>query len=95
MASITTIGRAKALSLAIEQLVGVEPSMQIATDHVRIYFQPDRLLQVQQRLREMEESGPSDVRIDWFPAFTPMIIRKTLPIAGLVFLAGVITGRVF
>ena len=93
MADIRSIAKARALGLAIQQITGVEPSYENAADHVRIYFQPDRLQAVQSKLQEMSESSPGDVRVDWFPIVAPTAIKKGLPIAAGLLIAGYLLGK--
>lgn len=93
MADVKSIAKARAIGLAIQQVTGVEPSYEHAADHVRIYFQPDRLKAAQSKLREWSKSSPGDIRVDWFPVITPMAIEKGLPIAAGLLLAGYLLGR--
>lgn len=95
MATIVTIGKARGVGAILQQVTGVEPSYEYGPDYVRIYFQPDRLKQVQQKLAEWEATaaGPSDVRVDWFPAVMPLAVKKSLPLIGGLLLAGYILGR--
>jgi len=93
MASIETVGKAKILGAALQKITGVEPSYLYEENFVRIYFQPDRLRQVQAKLSEMATSGPSDVRIDWFPIVSPMLIKKGIPVAVGLLVAGYLFGK--
>lgn len=93
MANVATIGKAKAIGTALQKITGVEPSYLYEDNFVRIYFQPDRLQAVQTKLAEMAASGPSDVRIDWFPIVSPMILKKGLPVAIGLLVAGYIFGK--
>lgn len=93
MASIETIGKAQIMGAALQKITGVEPSYLYEENFVRIYFQPDRLKQVQTKLAQMAASGPSDVRIDWFPIATPLLIKKGLPVAIGLLVAGYIFGK--
>lgn len=94
MASIQSIAKAQGVGLLLKKLTGIEPSYQYGADYVRIYYQPDRLKEVQKKLQLISESGPGDVRIDWFPMVVPMAIKKAIPFAaGLFFLGFMIGGR--
>lgn len=92
MAQITTIAEARGYGLLLKQLFGVEPSYYQASDHVKVYYDADKLPQVQARIASMAESGPADVRISWFPMIAPIAVKRAVPyiigIAALGFLLG-------
>lgn len=92
MADIVTMGKARAYGILLQQLFGEDPSYYSAADHVKVYYEPDKLLRVQQRVNAMATGGPADVRIDWLPMITPLAIKKAAPyvlgIAALGFLLG-------
>lgn len=92
MANVESIAKAKAYGFGLEQFFGVKPDYEYYTDHVRIYYQPDRLKQVQAKINAMAAEGPSDVRIDWVPMVTPQVMKTALPYAlgllGIGFLLG-------
>lgn len=93
MASLETIGKAQVMGAALQKITGVEPSYIYEDNFVRIYFQPDRLKAVQAKISEMASSGPSDVRIDWLPIATPLLIKKAAPVAIGLLVAGYIFGK--
>lgn len=95
MADLETIAKAKVYGVALKQFFGQEPSYDYQADHVRIYYQPDRLKRVQERIKELAAAGPSDIRVDWLPMVTPEIIRVGWPyvlgVLGVGFVVGKIT----
>lgn len=93
MATALTAGKAKVAGLALQQVFGEEPQYYYADDHVRLYYDADKLKQVQQKIEMMATSGPSDVRIDWLPMITPLALKKAVPIIGGIVLVGIIIGR--
>lgn len=92
MASLQTIAKAQAFGLALKKMTGEEPSYQYYDDYVRIYYQPDRLKKVQEKVQEISSKEPGDVRFDWFQVVTPLAIKKGLPIAGAIFFLGYLLG---
>jgi len=94
MATVQTIGKAQLFGAALKQITGVEPSYIYEDNFVRIYFEPDRLKQVQAKLQKMAASGPSDVRIDWFPIVSPIAIKKAAPFAIGLLAAGYLLGKI-
>jgi hypothetical protein len=64
MASVQTIAKAQGSGLLLEQLFGIPVAYDYQPNHVRVYYQPDRLKQVQGRIATMAAGGPGDVRID-------------------------------
>lgn len=93
MASLETIGKAQLYGAALQKITGQAPSYIYNDKFVRIYFEPDRLRLVQQKINEMATSGPSDVRVDWMQIFTPMAIKKAAPIAIGLVVAGYLFGK--
>lgn len=93
MADVTTIAKAQVTGAALQKIFGEEPSYQYADDHVRVYFEPDRLKNVQARIQTMAASGPSDVRIDWVPMVTPFALKKGAPVVAGLIIAGILIGR--
>lgn len=93
MATIQNIAKAKGTGLLLEQLFGVEPSYQSFPEYVRVYYQPDRLKEVQKRVETMSRSAPGGVRLDWFPVITPFAVKKAAPyIVGLL-VVGYLLGK--
>jgi len=93
MANVTTIAKAQVAGAALNQVFGEQPAYDYQSDYVRVYYEPDRLKQVQSRIEQMAISGPSDVRIDWLPMVTPFALKKATPyIIGLV-AVGILLGR--
>jgi len=93
MANALTVGKAKIAGLAMGQIFGQEPQYYYADDHVRLYYDADKLRDIQKRIEMMESSGPSDVRVDWLPMITPLALKKAVPIIGGIVLVGIIIGR--
>jgi hypothetical protein len=93
MASLETIGKAQLYGAALQKITGQAPSYIYNDDHVRVYFDADKLKLVQQQINSMATSGPSDVRVDWLQIFTPMIIKKAAPVAIGLLVAGYLFGR--
>lgn len=93
MASLEAIGKAQIYGAALKRITGQEPSYLYEDSHVRIYFEPDRLKLVQQQLEKMATSGPGDVRVNWSQIVTPYAIKKALPFAIGILVAGYILGK--
>lgn len=95
MASIQSIAKAKALALALQKITGVEPSLSYETDHVLIYYQPDRLKQVQTYVEKIAASGkkPGDVRVNWMPVVTPFAVKKAVPYVLGILAVGYVLGK--
>lgn len=93
MATGESIAKAKAAGLILQQILGVEPSYDTRENYVRLYYQPDALVQAQSAVRSMATGPDADLRIDWLPIVTPYALGKVIPIAfGLVAL-GYILGK--
>lgn len=93
MAGTLTIAKAQATGLLLEKLFGEEPSYEYGDDFVRIYYQPDRLARVQEKIESMASGGPGEIRIDWLPTVTPLLLKKALPWLALIFIGGYIIGK--
>lgn len=93
MATVQTIAKAQGTGLLLEQLFGVPVSYEYNPDHVRVYYQPDRLKQVQGKVQTMASGGPGDVRIEWFPMVSPVVLKTAAPYAIGLIAAGFILGR--
>jgi hypothetical protein len=93
MASVQTIAKAQGSGLLLEQLFGIPVSYDYQPNHVRVYYQPDRLKQVQGRVATMAAGGPGDVRIDWFPMVTPVVLKQAAPYAVGLLAAGFLIGK--
>lgn len=93
MASAVSIGKAQAAGLAMQSVFGVAPSYLYNPDHVLIYYEPDKLKAVQERIASMATSGPSDVRINWLPIVTPIAVKKAIPYAVGLLVAGYLFGK--
>lgn len=93
MALVQSIAKAQGTGLLLEQLFGVKPSFEYATDHVRVYYEPDRLKQVQAKIGSMAASGPGDVRVDWFPMVTPLVLKQAAPYAIGAVVIGYLLGK--
>lgn len=93
MANLQTVAEARGYGLLLKQFFGEEPSYYNAEDHVRVYYDADRLPRVQARIASMASSGPAAVRIDWFPMITPLAIKKALPYALGIAAVGFLLGK--
>lgn len=93
MASVQSIAKAQGTGLLLEQLFSVPVSYDYQPSHVRVYYQPDRLKQVQGKIATMAAGGPGDVRIDWFPMISPVALKQTAPYAIGLIAAGFLLGR--
>ncbi len=93
MAAIQSISKAQGIGFLLEQLFGVPVSYDYNPDHVRVYYQPDRLKQVHGKVSAMATGGPGDVRIDWFPMVSPVVFKTAAPYAVGLMAAGFLLGR--
>lgn len=95
MASIQTIGKARATGLILKNLLGIEPEYQYFDDYVRLYYTKDNLPKVQDRINQIaiNSSKPGDVRIDFVPIVAPAAIKKVAPYAIGAIVAGYILGK--
>lgn len=93
MATLQTIAKAQGTGVLLEQLFGVPVAYEYNPDHVRVYYQPDRLKQVQGKIATMASSGPGDVRVDWFPMVSPVVLKQAAPYAIGLIAAGFIIGK--
>lgn len=93
MAAVQSIAKAQGTGLLLEQLFGVPVAYEYNPDHVRVYYQPDRLKQVQGKIATMAAGGPGDVRIDWFPMISPVALKQAAPYAVGLIAAGFLLGR--
>jgi hypothetical protein len=93
MAAVQVIAKAQGSGLLLEQLFNVPVSYDYQPDHVRVYYQPDHLKQVQARIATMAAGGPGDVRIDWFPMVTPIMLKQAAPYAIGLLAAGFLIGK--
>jgi len=92
MASLQSITKAQGVGLLLQKMTGIAPSYVYGPDYVRIYYEADKLKEVQKKLQLISASGPGDVRIDWFPMVVPMAIKKALPFAAGIFFLGYLIG---
>jgi hypothetical protein len=95
VADVSTIAKAQLAGVALNQVFGEQPAYDYQSDYVRVYYEPDRLKQVQSRIEQMAVSGPSDVRIDWLPMVTPFALKKATPYIIGIAAAGFLLGRMF
>lgn len=95
MADIRSIAKAQALGLALKKTTGIEPSYVYETDHVLIYYEPDRLKQMQEYVEKIAASGrkPGDVRVNWMPIITPFAIKKAVPYVVGILAIGYFLGK--
>lgn len=92
MANIMTIAEAKVYALSLEKLTGVKPDMQIGEKTIRIYYTPEKLIQVQKVL-EIKMQQKSDIQIDFIPMFLPILIKRfSLPLVSIL-AAGFLIGK--
>lgn len=95
MASLTTVGKAQATGLLLEKLFGEPPSYDYGDDYVRIYYEPDRLARVQKKIESMAATTePGEIRVDWIPTITPLMIKKAVPWIVGIFVVGYIVGKI-
>jgi len=96
MANAQSIVKAKALSEVLKFVFGEEPTIEYYDDFVRIYYQPDRLKIVQKTLEGMISrfgASTSDIRFEFLPLITPILIKKGFPLAMTIFSTGFLIGR--
>lgn len=93
MAAVQSITKAKGTGFLLEQLFGVPVAYDYNPDHVRVYYEPDRLKQVQGKVATMAAGGPGDVRIDWFPMVSPVVMKQAAPYAIGLLVAGIVIGK--
>jgi len=97
MATVESIAKAEAVGYAINQAFGVTPSYDYQQNRVRIYFDSVNLPVMRKKVEEMVSPQPGaregDVIVDFVPAVYPTVIKKTLPIAAGLLLAGYLIGK--
>lgn len=95
MASIQTIGKAKATGLLLKNLLGIEPEYQYFDNYVRLWYPQEDLKRVHERVNQIavNSSKPGDVRIDFVPIVAPTAIKKIVPFAIGAIVAGYILGK--
>lgn len=93
MADIATITQAKLTQRAFKSVLGVEPSLDIREDHVRVYYPPDRLKHAQEAFKVMMEKPPGKLRTDIGPVITPYFVKKGLPFLLGIGATGFMLGR--
>lgn len=96
MADSNTIVKANALSEVLKFAFGEEPTIEYYDTYAKIYYQPDRLKKVQKKLEDMVSrfgSSASDIRFEFLPLITPLLIKKGFPLAVTVFSTGFLIGK--
>jgi hypothetical protein len=94
MANVVTIAKANATAIAMERVTGVYPELDIQSNYVRLYYPADTLPAAQAKFEKiLNDKTPSDVRIDYSPLVTPVLIKKYwfYPVGAL--LAAFLIGR--
>lgn len=93
MADIKTIATAKITQRAFKAILGIEPSLDVREDHVRIYYPPDRLRAAQEAFKIMMEKPPGKIRTDIAPIITPYFLKKGIPFLLGIGATGYLLGR--
>ena len=93
MATLESIGKAKATGLILSTVLGVEPKYEYHDNYVRVYYPSTDLPAVRAKVNEIATGPAGDVRIDWLPLTTPIAIKTVLPVAVGLIAAGFLIGR--
>lgn len=93
MASVASIAKAKALSVTLERLFGVQPRVEYLQTKSRVYFAPEDLPTVRRNFAAMSSKGPGDLEFDWLPVFRNDILKSALPYALGVLAIGYVLGK--
>lgn len=93
MASLESVGKAKTVALLLEQAFGVPVTIEYGEKYSRLYYQPDRLLQMQKKVEKMASTAPGDLRIDWLPVIQPYAVKRAAPYVLGVLALGFLLGR--
>lgn len=90
MASTAIVSKAELYAKGIQAITGERPVINYYADHAEIRFKPSQV----KKLRESMESGkPSEVKIDFLPIAAPIVLKKLIPLAVGLYIAGIITAK--
>ena len=93
MAEIKTIAKAKAMGVFLERLFGEPVSYLYEDKFVTVYYEPDRLKRVQDKIGQLATKAPGDVRLNWVPMVTPYALKKAVPYAIGLLAVGYLVGK--
>lgn len=93
MADPETILKAKGAALGMKQFFGIEPTLDIQRDYVRVYYPPDRLITAQRVFENKMEADPGKLRVDMKSVINPYVIKKYGPYILGLFAFGLLIGR--
>ncbi len=93
MADMAAIGAAKLAGVGLKQILGSEPQYSYQADHVRLYYTGTDLTNARQRITAMTSAKPGAVRLDWWPLVSPVAMKKGLPVAIGILVAGYLLGK--
>lgn len=88
--------KAEAMQFALLKMTGIEPDIEYKEDYARIYWTPEKLLQMQNWISNRMEAEPTgDVRIDFKQIMLPVIAKKAWPYGLGAVGAGFVIGKLF
>lgn len=93
MATVQSIAKGQAYAAVLEKVFGEKPSLRYEEKRVVVYWEPDRLKRVQQKIESMATSSPGDVVVDWQSIAAPSVLKRAMPIGFGVLVAGYILGK--
>ena len=93
MASFQAIGKGQALAAVLEKIFGEKPSLRYEEKRIVVYFEPDRLKRVQQKIESMAMSAPGDVVLDWQQIAAPSVLKRAMPIGIVILAIGFLLGK--
>lgn len=95
MASLAITGQAKIIALAINQVFGFTPAIQVYDDYAQVNFTPEQESIIVKWITDQidKKRTPGSVRVSIKSIVQTILIKKALPYAVAIFGGGFIIGR--
>ena len=94
---IRDVGKAILIKKALKNMLDVEPELNFYSDHIEIFYPPDKLKIAQKNFELMMESPQKTVRTSIMPVLNPFIVKKigfwVILTAMAIFFTGAITAE--
>ncbi len=96
MANIQAITKAKSIGEILKAFTGIEPEYIYYDDYVSIYYKKSDIPIIHEKINKAIQSTSgkkSDIKIDYLPLISPLIIKKVMPFAIALLVTGYLLGK--
>lgn len=94
MATLEALSRAGMIAAALRGITGIEARVVGKPQYAAIQWGPSEAAALRGWVERQTSKAPGDIRVEYMPALTPLMVRKAIPWVIGVLAVGYLAGKV-